>query len=289
MDLDAAIATATQEVANEQKALTEATAAEQTPQQEQQVEETPAQETEEDISKKPDDALTPEQLAKREKNRESHLNSKLADMRRQNRELQARLAQQQAPKPQEAAQDSATRPKPNPQDPFYKDKTWEQFNEDLTDWKLEQKFTENTKKTQETQQSQEFTKWVDERSAMVDERLPELSATIPDMMSVLDEVQDLTSMLTPEQARIALEAEDINLAVYTLHKEGKLQDAMRLPPSQLAAAIAKAEIRGQKYLTESKPTTNAPRPISASKGNTTGGKSLERQSVDELMSGLGFR
>ena len=58
----------------------------------------------EDIGKKPDSELTPEQLVKREANRRSHENSKLAEMRRSNRELQARLAQfeqaQNQPKPE---------------------------------------------------------------------------------------------------------------------------------------------------------------------------------------------
>lgn len=278
-DIDAIIAEATQVAPEQPAASNEA----EKPQETEVTQE--SQETEQDIAKKPDSELTPEQLAKREKNRESHTNSKLAAMRRANRELEARLAQFNQPKPQEAEKTT----KPNPNDAFYKDKTWEQYNEDLTDWKLEQKLTENTKKAQETQNKQDYAKWVDDRSSKVDERLPELTKSIPDIANVLEEVEDLAQMLSPEQARIALEAEDINLAIYTLHKEGKLQDVIKLPPSQLAAAIAKAEVRGQQYLTEPKQTTNAPRPMIAAKGNSTGGKSLERQSVDELMNSFGFR
>lgn len=272
MDIDAIIAEATQDVAAqpEPSKTTEVTEVEQTGDQEA---------VEKPLEQKTDEELTPEQLAKRERNRESKLSKKLADFKRQNRDLQEQLARVNQPKEQ---------PKSGKPDLNTFQGTWEQYNEALTDWKLENKFSENTQKQQETQQRQEYSKWVDDRSSKVDERLPELSASIPDIEDVMNEVEDLASMLSPEQARIALEAEDINLAVYTLHKEGKLQDVIKLPPSQLAAAIAKAEVRGQQYLTQ-KQVTNAPTPIKAAKGNTTGGKSLEKQSVDELMNGLGFR
>lgn len=279
-DIDAIIAEATQIAPEQPAASNEAEIP-----QETEVTQEIQQETEADIAKKPDSELTPEQLVKREKNRDSHLNSKLAAMRRANRELEARLAQVNQPKPQEVKPST----KPNPNDPFYKDKTWEQYNEDLTDWKLDQKLTENTKKTQETQQQQEYVKWVDDRSQKIDTRLIELREFIPDIDDIVEEVGPLIASLSPEQARIALEAEDANLALATLYKEGKLQEVAKLSPSQLAAALAKAEIRGQKYLTEPKPVTNAPRPMNAAKGNTTGGKSLEKQSVDELMSSYGFR
>lgn len=276
MDIDAIIAEATQVAAQpEPSQTTEVTEVEQTGDQEV-VEEKP-------LDQKTDEELTPEQLAKRERNRESKLSKKLAEMKRANRDLQARLANQ----PKVQNQDLSKEPDAN--SPEWKDKPWVEFSKAHNSWLFKQQFAENTQKAQETQQRDNYMKWVDDRSSRVDERLPELSAAIPDIDEVLAEVEDLAQSLSPEQARVALEAEDINLAVYTLYKEGKLEEAIKLPPSQLAAYIAKAEVRGQKYLTEPKQTTNAPRPMNAAKGNTTGGKSLERQSVDELMSGFGFR
>lgn len=270
MDINTIIAEA-EETAIEQPASKEA---------DTEIPEQVTQETEADISKKPDEALTPEQLAKREKNRESHLNSKLAEMRRANRDLQAQLAQR-TPKPQTTeGRDTST--KPNPNDPFYKDKTWEQYNEDLTDWKLEQKLAENTKKTQETQNVQELSKWAEERGSVVDNRIVELEAAIPDFARTLEEVEDILPPLTPEQARIALEADDINLAVYALQKEGKLMDMLQLPPSRLAAEIAKAEIRGQQYLKQEKPVTNAPKPMASAKGVGVGSKG-DADIVDEIL------
>lgn len=272
MDIDAVIAEATQDVAA-QPETSQTTEVELTGDQEQ------AQEK--PLEQKTDEELTPEQLAKRERNRESKLSKKLAEFKRQNRALQEQLAQVNQPKPQQQV-------KPGKPDLNTFEGTWEEFQEALTDWKLDQKFSENTQKAQEAKFLHEYSNWVEDRGSKVDARLPELAATIPDIEDVLSEVEDLATMLTPEQARIALEADDINLAIYTLHKEGKLEDVIKLPPTQLAAAIAKAEVRGQQYLSQNQ-VTNAPTPIKAAKGNTTGGKSLEKQSVDELMSGLGFR
>lgn len=283
-DIDAIIAEASTE-ANVQPAASTEAETPQTPQPEKEVKE-------EDVSQKPDSELTSEQLAKRERNRESKLNSKLAEMRRANRDLQARLAQTQTPPAPVKSDTWDFSKEPDLNDPYYKDKTWAQYTRDLVKFQSENTLAENNKKTEATQQQQAYKTWVDTQANKVDARLPELSAQIPDIEDVLADadMDSIVHSLTPEQARVALEAEDINLAVYTLQKEGKLEEVAKLPPNQLAAAIAKAEMRGQQYLNQTKQTiTNAPTPIKAAKGNSTGGKSLEKQSVDELMNSYGFR
>lgn len=285
MDLDAVIAQATQDVATEQKASEEATKAEITP-QEPSAE--PAQETEADISKKPDDALTPEQLVKREKNRESHLNSKLAQMKRANRDLQAQLAQQQAPKPQ--ATETGQKAKPNPQDPYYKDKTWEQYNEDLTDWKLEQKFSVKDKETEDTKKAEQFNTWRTEQSDRTAKQAAEAFQKLPDFKDLFEANYDTLETFDNTHIEQAFyEAENPEMAAYALMKEGKLESLLQMSPARAAMEIAKAEDRGRAYLKTGKTATNAPTPISSAKGNSTGGKSLQNQSVDEVMKSLGFR
>lgn len=272
MDLDAIIAEAVQDTAIEQTAAPIEEAAE-TPTKEQ------TEQEEKDISQKRDDELTPEQLAKRERNRESKLNSKLAEMRRLNRSLQEQLAQGGRPAPETKPDLSK---EPDPSSPEWKDKPWGEFTRAHNSWLVDQKFNENTRRTQEIQSQQAFESWKGQQAERIDQRLPQLRESIPDIENVLEEIESFASLLTPQQARIALEAEDINLAAYTLHREGKLQDVMKLPPSQMAAAIAKAEVRGQQYLNPPKTVTNAPAPLTASRGNGTAGKDLSRMSADEL-------
>ena len=239
------------------------------------------EEVKEDISKKPDSELTPEQLAKREANRRSHENSKLAEMRRANRELQARLAQLEQPKQPkqtEAPKDS----KAKTIDDF---DTWEAWTDYQLEQKLEAKLSEKDKQTQETQKNQELSKWADERSVVVDKRIEELATTIPDFEQALEEIESTIPAISPELARVALEADDINLAAYTLHREGKLQDVLKMPPSLAAKEIAKAEIRGQAFLNQ-KTTTSAPTPLSPARGNTSGGTSIEKMDGVQLLKAL---
>ncbi len=238
---------------------------------------------EEDIGKKPDSELTPEQLAKREANRQSHTNSKLAEMRRANRELQARVAQYEQPKPPQETPKAEVKPTGEPKlDDF---ETWEDYNKALVRYEAKQIAEAQNKQTQETQKQQEYSKWADERGQAVDNRIIELASTIPDFEQTLEEIEDSIPTLSPEFARIALEADDINLAAYTLHREGKLQDVLKMPPSIAAKEIAKAEIRGEQYLKQ-KPTTGAPAPLTPARGNVVGSTSIEKMDGVQLLRSL---
>lgn len=290
MNVDAIIAEAAQEAAIEQPAAQAAPSDIQ-----EQSAETTQEPEKEDLSKKSDDELTPEQLAKRIKNRESHQNSKLAEMRRQLKEAKAeseRLKQQVSQaKPQSAPPEVKSGKPVKPQlEQFETFEQYEQAKDDyfeaLADWKTEQKFTEQSKQTQEAQVTQQYMEWVDQRSTLVDNRVTELASVIPDFQQTIEEIEDIIPALTPELARVALEADDINLAAYTLFKEGKLADVMRLPPSMAAREIAKAEIRGAAFLNKPKPISNAPAPISPSRGNAIGSKSIEKMDGVELLKSI---
>jgi len=267
MDINTVLGTAT-EVATEPKASTEA--ASENPKVEEKVEvEAPAK-VEEDISKKPDSELTPEQLAKREKNRQSHLNSKLAEMRRAKRELEAQVAQlRQQPKPQEQVNNG----RPRIED--FADKTWEEYNEALTDWKLEQKFSATNKQSEETQKSQQINQAKAQRVYEVAQAEAEFAKSNPEYAELVNENAAFFSGITPEIAEGLAEADNPTVAIYALMKEGGLDNLFDLTPTKLAAELAKAEIRGETYLKQVKPTTNAPAPITAARGNAVG-KSLDK-------------
>jgi hypothetical protein len=240
----------------------------------------------EDIGKKPDSELTPEQLAKREANRRSHENSKLAEMRRANRELQAKLSQF------EQTQNQPKQTQETPKDPAVKTiddfATWEEWTDYQLEQKLEAKLSAKDKQAQEAQRTQEFDKWKDERGSHIDKRVEELASIIPDLGQELDEIEDNMVGISPEMGMVILNAEDINLAAYALKKEGGIEAVNRvlqLPPLQAAAEIAKAEVRGQAYL-QQKPTTNAPTPLTPARGNTGGGTSIEKMDGVQLLRSL---
>jgi hypothetical protein len=279
MDIDAIIAEATIPVAEPQAAAPEV--ADNQEQVEQVTAEAPQ---EEDLSKKTDDELTPEQLAKRQANRKSHENSKLAQMRREAREAKAQAQQLQAEIERlRQGNQPKTEPKAGSEEPKLDDyETWEDYNKALIKFEAKQIREAENKQTQETQKNQELTKWVDERSSRVDTRITELAQSIPDFENTLEDIEDSIPALSPELARVALEADDINLAAYTLHKEGKLLEVLRMPPMRAAMEIAKAEVRGAAYLKQPKQVTSAPAPLSPAKGTGSGSKSIERMTPNEL-------
>lgn len=270
--------TAIQGVENQQQAPEEIT-----------TEETAAQ----DEGAKTDDTPLPKKAVNAIRYRDNKLNKLKAEHQAALDEL-ARFKAVQTPAPQQnnpqaSNPDNLNNPDGSPNLDAYDKagKTWEDFNEAKTAWKIQQALTDRDKKAEESQKNQELTKWADERSKVVDTRVQELATLIPDFDQTLEEIEDSIPALTPEIARIALEADDINLAVYALHKEGKLMDALNLPPARLAMEIAKAEIRGQQYLTQQKPAiSKAPSPISAAKGTASGGKTVNDLKTGEFMKWL---
>lgn len=293
MDLDAAIAEATQEAANEQKASTATTkSVEATPQVTEAPivpeQETP-QETVEDIGEKPDSELTPEQLAKRDKNRQSHENSKLAKLRREIRELKAERVTVQSPKPsgvsrqeyQNDADYQADLERAQRGAPLMKDfKDYGAFlkADTLFDLRQEQK----PQAQPDTELAQRMAE-VERRSAEFSKQNPEYIELVKENIPFFGEVDSNESL----RAGLA-EAENPALSLFALMKEGRLDDLYDLSPTKLAAELAKAEIRGESYLNVRK-ATNAPTPITAAKGNSSGGKPLHLQSPDELMKHFGFK
>lgn len=253
MDIDAIIAEATPEVANEQTAP-EIEASE----QETVTEEAPAaesqQEVEEDIGSKPDSELTPEQLAKREWNRKSHQNSKLARQARELRELRefkASIERQQQAKTQE--------PKAPNLDDF----------DNIQDYvKAEVAF----EKAKDSQAQDKGESQIDEATARriieVKQHEIEFANSNPDYIKLITENADFFDVVKQDfnLQNAITEADDAPLALYALMKEGNLADLYDLTPTRLAAELAKAEIRGKSYLTPKKTISNAPAPITPVKG-----------------------
>lgn len=280
MDIEAVIAQAT-EVAPESKATEVAETAE-TPQEPVVNEEADKAEAE---GPKPDSELTPEQLAKREANRQSHLNSKLAKMRRENRELKELAAKLQA----QPTSTPATNGEPTPPDPSKFD-DWDKLQEaerkytrDLARWEARQEFSEREAKSTEQAEISKVDSQKAERIHSHASKEAEFAKQNPDYeQTVYGEYGDFMQNLPLSVAEALIEADNASLALYALAKEGTLESLEDLSPYRISMEIAKAEIRGEKYLNQNK-TTNAPEPVERAKGTGNPSKSLANQSVEELM------
>lgn len=95
----------------------------------------------------------------------------------------------------------------------------------------------------------------------------DLSAKLPDYEQLKTEYSDVLADLPQHVAMAMLDAENGPLALYTLAREGKVEQLLTMNPTQAAAEMARAEIRGQQYL--NKQPSSAPAPIKGVKGNSS--------------------
>ena len=248
--------------------------------------ESASEEASEDIGKKPDSELTPEQLEKRESNRRSHENSRAAKLKRENRELREIVSRIQAQQTQSKQADDM--PTPPNENNF---STWDdlraaerKYYEDLADWKIEQKLNARDTKTQQASQAEVQQSQMLQRIDSIATKEIEFAKSNPEYAALYQEHSDDSGnlLLSPEVASALIESDDATLALFVLMKEGKLFDLDGMSPSRIAMEIGKAEARGEKYISRNK-ATNAPTPIRAAKGTGEATKSLSHQSVEELM------
>jgi hypothetical protein len=253
----------------------EAQATEKTPLQKDTTQETEDtnQETD-DVSKKPDSELTPEQLEKREANRQSHLNRKLAKQRfrNENAVLKARVAEL------EQAQKTPQSEKPSP--PKLAD------YDDLDTWVLETaKYLNKTENKTEPQVQQlnpaDSQKQV--RTAEIATQAKKVAGEVPEYAALVKENNDYLNILPESVQEAFLEADNAPLALYALMKEGRLEDLEDLSPSRIAMEVGRAEERGKAYLGSVKKATNTPPPIESLKGTGRATKDLDSMSVEDLM------
>lgn len=293
MDVDAVIAEATKQVATDGKASEGAKpeANTEAPKQEEAVDNTAKAEG--DLSKKTDSELTAEQLAKRETNRKSHENSKIARMRRENRELKEAVERllQQAP----AKSPAANNPKDTqalgapikPKEESFS--TWGEYqdaigkyHEDLAEWKIEQKLSDRDKQATQSEKSKVLEAQTVHRIQEVAKQEEEFAKANPEYTALYNEYSDFMGNMPQNVAAALIEADNPTLALFTLMKEGTLESLEDMSPFKISMEIGKAELRGVSYINQNK-ATNAPSPITAARGTGNTGKSLADMSVDELM------
>ena len=234
----------------------------------------------EELRNKPDSELTPEQLEKRERNRESHLKSALA--RRQRAENARELRELREFKAQmEAAKQPANR---EPQAPNMDDfNTLEEYMDARDAYRDSQKLS--------AQNKNQVDPVIAQRAQEAIAREAEFAKAAPDYQKLVGENADFFQEVgnDPKLRDAILEAENAPLALYALMKEGLVDELYNLSPTRLAAELAKAEIRGQSYLVQKKTISTAPQPLAVAKGTGLTTKPVSSMSFEELKKDLGIK
>lgn len=134
-----------------------------------------------------------------------------------------------------------------------------------------------------------------QRSQLIAQRNAELSAAaaetakqFPDLPQVVGQYAQQLNSVGQEIAEIIYEMDNSPLAVYTLAKEGILEDVLSAPPAIAAVHLLNAQARGEQQLSAKRmvQTPAAPAPIRAAKGTGTNSKPLHALSGDDIMKWL---
>lgn len=234
----------------------------------------------EESAVKPDSELTPEQLEKREANRVAHKNSREAKVRRENRELKQQLEQLQKPaQPPQQQTDDGRPKKPNIADfedwQLY-EKAEGDYTDKLTDWKISQRDTQ-------TQSSAKETQHVSQAAVKIESQAKDLISKTPDYKALHSKNESyLDDLPKPIMAEL-FKADNAPLALYALMREGRLEEIEDVSPERLGAFLAKAEMRGESYLSQPKKATTTSAPLESLKGTGRASKDESEMSVEDIM------
>lgn len=234
----------------------------------------------EELRNKPDSELTPEQLEKRERNRESHLKSALARRKRAEDARELRELREFKAK-MEAAQQTANREPQEPNLDNYDDIGL--YTKDMIAYEKQKDLA--------AQNKNQVDPVIAQRAQEAIAREAEFAKAAPDYQKLVGENADFFQEVgnDPKLRDAILEAENAPLALYALMKEGLIDELYNLSPTRLAAELAKAEIRGQSYLVQKKTISTAPQPLAVAKGTGLTTKPVSSMSFEELKKDLGIK
>lgn len=162
-------------------------------------------------------------------------------------------------KPKAAAETiEGLRPKPDPNDPKYKDKTWAEYNEDLIDWKDEKRQLERTAESKKV----EAKKDLETKVSFYKEKASEAKKIHDDFDEVL---QDYEGPQSPELHRALIESDNGAEVAYYLASNPEEAEKMRgMNKDQLNRFIGRVEAKLETGIVKETPavkTSKAPPPI----------------------------
>ena len=142
-----------------------------------------------------------------------------------------------------------------------------------------QEFNDSKVKDTEKQSATKHQEWEAERSDALDDNAEQAKTSFADFDKVVDAAMQSVN-LSPHVKRAFLEVEDSAFALYALAKEGTLEDLNDMSPYKAAIAVDRMAKKGIEL--SKKKATNAPAPLSASRGAATGSKMLDDFSGDDI-------
>lgn len=125
-----------------------------------------------------------------------------------------------------------------------------------------------------------------QRNAELAHTAAETAKQLPDLPNVVGQYAQQLDSVSADVAEIIYEMDNAPLAVYTLAKEGILEDVLSAPPYIAAVHLMNAQARGERLLGGSrmaKPTVTAPEPIRAAKGTGVNSQPLHARTGKDLL------
>lgn len=171
--------------------------------------------------------------------------------------------------------------------------SYDEYNEAVTDWKLEQKLKELNPEKESNDPYRDVPKheleWAKSMESNVANQASQLAQHIPDFVEAMREYEPIFDAMPYELEKAFWQSQHPVLAAYVLAKEGKLEELLDMTPQQAAYEIGRATHVGVANINQytTKPKTAAPKPMAApSKGASSGQKPLNKQSWSELKKSL---
>lgn len=136
----------------------------------------------------------------------------------------------------------------------------------------------------EQQKTQQQIAWEQERETQLTEKMQAHVSKIPDFKQVIESSADIADEFPDHIVQAFFEADDGALAFYNLAKEDKLEALLTMSPTRAIMEIARAQSEPSL-----KRVSNAPSPITASRGSIKTTKSLDEMNGDELLKTLNIK
>jgi len=237
-----------------------------------------SQEVQEEIAEPEDDTPFPKKAV----NAISRREKKIEKLRAENEQLKVQL-QQTAPKEQVSpVKESEAQKKdtaPNPDD-F---ESWDDYLQAKVEYGVTKALEARTSQEKQSEFFRKEKEYYDQRVKEFNSKEDAYYDTISDfeVMSKRFE-KDVAENLSVDVRRAIMDSEDGPLALYTLMKEGRIDELEDMDGRQALRFLAKAEVRGQKYIENTKKVSSAPRPIQSVKGTGTYKKDVSEMTPDEI-------
>lgn len=156
---------------------------------------------------------------------------------------------------------------------------WDKFQDAKIDYKTDLKAAETEVKQAGGRVQNAEDEWTEERQAIANVKGAELEKTHPAIAKTVQDNFHIIANFPPEIKKALLEADDAPLVLANLAMEGRLEELATMSITRAAIEIGKAESKPLPV----KKQTQAPAPLTPSRGNVDVGVNVNSMSGDDLL------